>query len=86
MFGVGLPDFSNRREAQVSCVSHWHNPNSLQKFTTMDLGLRNDVRSIFEEKAEKYGLDDITFNSFTSSFGFRHCIIPRRLGMTKFVG
>ena len=38
----------------------------------MDLGLRNDVRSIFEEKAEKYGLDDITFNSFTSSFGFRH--------------
>ena len=43
-----------------------------QKFATMDLELRNDVRSIFEEKAEKYGLDDITFNSFTSSFGFRH--------------
>ena len=43
-----------------------------QKFATMDLGLRTDVRAIFEEKAEKYGLDDITFNSFTSSFGFRH--------------
>lgn len=43
-----------------------------QKFSTMDLGLRNDVRQIFEEKAEKYGLDDITYNSFTASFGFRH--------------
>lgn len=43
-----------------------------QKFATMDLGLRTDVRAIFEEKAEKYALDDITFNSFTSSFGFRH--------------
>ncbi len=43
-----------------------------QKFATMDLELRNDVRSIFEEKAEKYGLDDITYNTFTASFGFRH--------------
>lgn len=43
-----------------------------QKFATMDLGLRNDVRSMFEEKAEKYGLEDITYNSFTASFGFRH--------------
>ena len=38
----------------------------------MDLGLRNDVRAMFEEKAEKYALDDITYNSFTASFGYRN--------------
>ena len=43
-----------------------------QKFSTMDLGLRNDVRAMFEEKAEKYALDDITYNSFTASFGYRN--------------
>ena len=43
-----------------------------QKFSTMDLGLRNEVQSMFEEKVEKYGLDDITYNSFTAAFGFRH--------------
>lgn len=43
-----------------------------QKFSTMDLELRSDVRTMFEEKAEKYGLEDITYNSFTASFGFRH--------------
>ena len=43
-----------------------------QKFATMDLGLRSEVRSMFEEKAEKYGLEDITYHSFIASFGFRH--------------
>ena len=43
-----------------------------QKFATMDLGLRNDVRAMFEEKADKYGLEDITYQSFTAAFGFRH--------------
>jgi cell division control protein 45 len=43
-----------------------------QKFSTMDLELRNNVRTMFEEKAEKYALDDITYNSFIASFGFRH--------------
>ena len=43
-----------------------------QKFSTMDLGLRNEVQSMFEEKVEKYGLEDITYNSFTAAFGFRH--------------
>ena len=38
----------------------------------MDLGLRNEVQSMFEEKVEKYGLEDITYNSFTAAFGFRH--------------
>ncbi len=43
-----------------------------QTFSTMDLDLRNEVRSIFEEKAAKYELDDITYSSFTSAFGYRH--------------
>jgi cell division control protein 45 len=43
-----------------------------QKFTTMDLGIRTEVCSMFEEKKEKYVLDEITYNSFVASFGFRH--------------
>jgi len=43
-----------------------------QKFATMDLGIRTEVLSMFEEKREKYALDDITYNSFVASFGFRH--------------
>ena len=43
-----------------------------QKFATMDLGFRTEVRSMFEEKTEKYSLEDITYNSFVASFGFRH--------------
>ena len=43
-----------------------------QKFATMDLNLRTEVRSMFEEKADKYTLDDITYYSFVASFGFRH--------------
>merc|ERR1712110_946060 len=38
----------------------------------MDLGIRTEVLSMFEEKREKYALDDITYNSFVASFGFRH--------------
>ena len=47
-------------------------PQVKQKFATMDLGIRTEVRSMFEEKTEKYGLEDITYNSFVASFGFRH--------------
>lgn len=43
-----------------------------QKFSTMDLGLRTEVRDLFGEKADKYGLEDITYGSFMASFGFRH--------------
>ena len=43
-----------------------------QTFATMDLGIRTELRSMFEEKTEKYGLEDITYNSFVASFGFRH--------------
>ena len=43
-----------------------------QKFTTMDLGLRTEVGALFEEKSEKYGLEDITYGSFSANFGFRH--------------
>ena len=43
-----------------------------QTFATMDLGIRTELRSMFEEKTEKYGLEDITYNSFVAAFGFRH--------------
>ena len=38
----------------------------------MDLDLRNQIVELFEEKSEKYKLDDITYNSFNATFGFRH--------------
>ena len=43
-----------------------------QKFNSMDLELRTNVTEIFKEKVGKYGLEDITYNSFTAAFGFRH--------------
>ena len=41
-------------------------------FSTMDLDLRNQIVKLFEEKSEKYRLDDITYGSFNATFGFRH--------------
>ena len=41
-------------------------------FSTMDLDLRNQIVQLFTEKSEKYKLDDITYNSFNATFGFRH--------------
>ena len=38
----------------------------------MDLDLRNQILTLFEEKSEKYRLDDITYGSFNATFGFRH--------------
>jgi cell division control protein 45 len=38
----------------------------------MDLTLRTEVGSLFEEKSEKYGLEDIMYGSFTANFGFRN--------------
>ena len=38
----------------------------------MDLDMRNQIVQLFEEKSEKYRLDDITYGSFSASFGFRH--------------
>ena len=38
----------------------------------MDLSLRSEVGALFEEKAEKYGLEDITYGSFAANFGFRN--------------
>lgn len=38
----------------------------------MDLSLRSEVGALFEEKADKYGLEDITYGSFTANFGFRN--------------
>lgn len=43
-----------------------------QSYQAMDLILRNDVVPSFVAKAEKYGLDELTYSSFTANFGFRH--------------
>lgn len=38
----------------------------------MDLQLRQEFTSSLERFSEKYGLSDITFPSFTFSFGYRN--------------
>ena len=43
-----------------------------QKFSTMDLELRSNIVSLFEEKVEKWGLDDITYGSYVANYGFRN--------------
>jgi len=43
-----------------------------QNFSTMDLELRKDVTNIFLSKAEKYSLNNMTYNSFVSSHGYQH--------------
>ena len=42
-----------------------------QRFTAMDLGLRNEIVKIFEAKADKYKLEQLTQGSFSASAGFR---------------
>ena len=37
----------------------------------MDIELRNDLRSIFQKKVEKYDLEDLIEYNFTSQYGFR---------------
>lgn len=37
----------------------------------MDVALRKELQSLLESKAEKYGLDNLLFASFTLSHGFR---------------
>lgn len=37
----------------------------------MDIELRNDLRSIFQKKVEKYDLEDLVEYSFNSQYGFR---------------
>ncbi|XP_067121068.1 cell division control protein 45 homolog [Centruroides vittatus] len=43
-----------------------------QKFPAMDMQLRNNVITWFEELAEKYRLDDIVYGSFVGKHGFRN--------------
>lgn len=43
-----------------------------QNWCSMDFSIRQDVITAFNSKAEKYGLDQIFYNSFNCSFGFRH--------------
>ncbi|KAG7169539.1 Cell division control protein 45-like [Homarus americanus] len=42
-----------------------------QKYCGMDISLRNELQSLLESKAEKYGLDNLLFASFSTSQGFR---------------
>lgn len=37
----------------------------------MDIELRNDLRSIFQKKVEKYDLEDLIQHEFISQYGFR---------------
>lgn len=45
---------------------------SRKNFASMDLQLRKEFQSTLEKFSEKYGLCDITFPSFTLSFGYRN--------------
>lgn len=42
-----------------------------QKFHSMDIELRNDLRAIFQKKVEKYDLEDMIEHGFCSQYGFR---------------
>nr|CAH0109028.1 unnamed protein product [Daphnia galeata] len=42
-----------------------------QKYNSMDIELRNDLRAIFQKKVEKYDLEDLVEHSFNSQYGFR---------------
>jgi len=43
-----------------------------QVFNSMDLSLKQDIVPSFTAKKDKYGLADITYQSFNCNFGFRH--------------
>ena len=43
-----------------------------QVFSAMDLEFRQNITKTFTSKSEKYGLTQLTFNSFNCNFGFRH--------------
>lgn len=42
-----------------------------QKYSSMDIEFRNELRAIFEKKVEKYDLDDLLEYCFNSQYGFR---------------
>lgn len=42
-----------------------------QKYHSMDIELRNDLRQIFQKKIEKYDLEDLIDYGFLSQYGFR---------------
>ncbi|XP_037933577.1 cell division control protein 45 homolog [Teleopsis dalmanni] len=43
-----------------------------QTYKSMDLVLRQELTSMFEKLAEKYGITDIIYGSFTLSYGYRN--------------
>lgn len=45
---------------------------SKQSFKSMDLQLRKEFFDAIEKLSEKYGLDNITFASFTLQYGYRN--------------
>eukprot|EP00111_Clytia_hemisphaerica_P005863 TCONS_00016961-protein len=42
-----------------------------QKYSSMDVEIRKDVKGWIEGIAEKYGMDDISFGSFASQYGYK---------------
>nr|CAD7415886.1 unnamed protein product [Timema cristinae] len=46
---------------------------SRQKFRAMDLALRHEFHSMVEKQADKYGMTNIVYASFTLQFGFGNC-------------
>lgn len=45
---------------------------SRQKFSAMDMELRQEFHSMIEKLAEKYNLDQLVFASFILQYGFRN--------------
>ncbi|CAH1231986.1 CDC45 [Branchiostoma lanceolatum] len=43
-----------------------------QKFTSMDMGLKESFKGLFTASCEKYGLDDISFGSFIAQYGYKN--------------
>ncbi|GAB6030055.1 DNA replication initiation factor cdc45 [Chamberlinius hualienensis] len=43
-----------------------------QRFSSMDMDFRNNVKTWIEEKVDKYGLDQLFNGVFVSQFGFKH--------------
>ena len=42
-----------------------------QKFLSMDLHYRDNLKELMEESARKFSLDDLTYGSFVAQFGYK---------------
>ena len=44
-----------------------------QKFNSMDVDLRGNMKEWLGDIAEKYGLDDLSYGSFEANYGYVSC-------------